>query len=250
MNTPSFNLPNIEESEQTPLVQELLQIIMQQQTYIDQLEDEISKLKKQNTKPKIRPSQMDKEAGQSNNDETSRPKIKIKKKNEQIKIDQRVQVKAENVPQGSVFKGYQEYIVQDIIIKPNNTCLARKRWQTPDGTYVIAPPPKEVSVRHFGSTLISFILYQYYNQHVTQPLLLEQLREYEIEISAGQLNRILTEDKEVFHQEKEAILEVGCEVSDYIQTDDTGKQNKGKNGYCTLETNYLLGLRVLIAPVV
>jgi len=37
-------------------------------------------------------------------------------------------------------------------------------------------------------------------------LLLEQLREYGIVISAGQLHRILTEHQEPFHQEKAAVL--------------------------------------------
>lgn len=237
MNPPTFNLPNIEESEQTPLVQELLQIILQQQEYIGQLEDEIKRLKKQNTKPKIRPSVMDKNAGSK----TEKPKEKPKrrKKNAQLNIDQTVKVEVENIPEGSVFKGYQEYIVQDIIIRPNNTRYLLERWQTPTGTYIIAPPPEEVKGRHFGPTLISFILYQYYNQHVTQPLILEQLREFGVEISTGQLNRILIEDKELFHQEKDTILDVGCEVSDHIQTDDTGARHQGKNGYCTYIGNEL-----------
>jgi hypothetical protein len=35
---------------------------------------------------------------------------------------------------------------------------------------------------------------------VTQPLLLEQLHEFGIEISAGQLSHLLTQDQERFHQ--------------------------------------------------
>jgi hypothetical protein len=68
---------------------------------------------------------------------------------------------------------------------------------------------------------------------VTQPLLLAQLREWGIEISSGQLNRILIENKTLFHQEKQDILAAGLAVSDYIQVDDTGARHKGKNGYCT-----------------
>ena len=74
---------------------------------------------------------------------------------------------------------------------------------------------------------------------MTQPLLLEQLWEWEIEISSGQLNRLLTEDKEAFHQEKDEILSVGKEVSEHLQTDDTGSRHKGKNGYCTYIGNDL-----------
>ena len=44
---------------------------------------------------------------------------------------------------------------------------------------------------------------------------LEQLREWGVDICAGQIERILNEGKERFHQEKAAILRVGLEVSDY-----------------------------------
>ena len=54
-----------------------------------------------------------------------------------------------------------------------------------------------------------------------------------IDISAGQLNNLLIEEKERFHQEKDRILSVGLEVSAYINVDDTGARHQGKNGYCT-----------------
>jgi len=69
--------------------------------------------------------------------------------------------------------------------------------------------------------------------------LLEQLREFGLEISSGQLSRILTENQDGFHQEKDEILSAGIEVSDYLQTDDTGARHQGKNGYCTYVGNDL-----------
>jgi hypothetical protein len=63
--------------------------------------------------------------------------------------------------------------------------------------------------------------------------LLEQLHELDIDISTGQLNNMLIENKEHFHQEKDRILAVGLQVSSYINVDDTGARHKGKNGYCT-----------------
>jgi hypothetical protein len=78
---------------------------------------------------------------------------------------------------------------------------------------------------------------QHHHQHVTQPLLLEQLHDFGIEISAGQLSRLLTEGQDVFHQEKAQLLNVGLDVSPYLQTDDTGARPAGKNGYCTFIGN-------------
>ncbi len=63
--------------------------------------------------------------------------------------------------------------------------------------------------------------------------MLEQLDGFGIDISAGQLNNLLIEEKDRFHQEKDRILSVGLEVSSYINVDDTGARHQGNNGYCT-----------------
>ncbi len=54
---------------------------------------------------------------------------------------------------------------------------------------------------HFGATMRSFILYQYYHALVTEPLLLEELHEYGVAISSGQLHALIVENKERFHRE-------------------------------------------------
>ena len=63
--------------------------------------------------------------------------------------------------------------------------------------------------------------------------ILEQIRDIGVEISSGQLNNIITENLEEFHQEKDDILKAGLSNPEYIQTDDTGARHKGVNGYCT-----------------
>ena len=115
---------------------------------------------------------------------------------------------------GSVFKGYEEFVVQDLVLEPRVILYRRERWLTPDGRSLVAPLPAEVVPgSHFGPDLICFILHQYHHQHVTQPLLLEQLHQLGIDISAGELNRILTEGKDAFHQEKAELLPAALAVS-------------------------------------
>ena len=60
---------------------------------------------------------------------------------------------------------------------------------------------------------MSYVLHQYYHAHITQSLLLEQLHEWEMEISAGQLNHLLTEGHERFHEEKAKVKAAGLAVS-------------------------------------
>ena len=133
-------------------------------------------------------------------------------------------------------------MVQELLIQNENTRYLRARYDLPGGGSVLAPFPAgvlPVEGGHFGANLIVYILDQYHQAQVTEPLLLEQLWEYGIDISAGQLHRILTENKEPFHQEKGEVLAAGLTESSYIGTDDTGARHQGKNGYCTALGNDL-----------
>jgi len=241
-----IQIPKIPKEQKTPFVNQLLEIIQQQFEQIQQqaeqiqqqveqiqiLKDEIAKLKKLNGKPKIKPSNLDK-----NTDEKKKKKKKKKNwfkrsKTKKIEIHENIEIQPDEIPEGSKFKGYSDFIVQDIQIINHNIRYRRAQWETPSGEYVIGELPNSVS-GHFGNNLISFILYQYYSCHVTQPLIYEQLNEFGIEISAGQINNIIIKSKEKFHKEKEQILATGLEMSKYINVDDTGARHKGKNGYCT-----------------
>ena len=124
--------------------------------------------------------------------------------------------------------------VQELIIEAQNTRYRLAIWKTPTGKYLKGKLPEKVrALGHFGVMLRSYLLYQYHHCHVTQPKLLEQMREWQIDISAGQLNRLLVEDKEAYHGEKQDILRVGLMVSSYINTDDTSARHQGVNSYCT-----------------
>jgi hypothetical protein len=141
-------------------------------------------------------------------------------------------LKPADIPPGSKFMGYKEFVVQDILISNWNTRYLRERWVTPAGDNICGILPKEID-SHFGPTLKAFILYQYYGCCVTQPLIAEQLHELGVVISNGEINNIITENKEQFHNEKERILKAGLQLSGYINVDDTGARHKGGNGFCT-----------------
>ena len=69
-----------------------------------------------------------------------------------------------------------------------------KRWEIPSGDFVIADLHEDINGR-FGSTLVLLILSQHYGCCVTQPLILEQLRELGVDISSGQVNNIIIKNK-------------------------------------------------------
>ncbi len=224
-------IKNIPESEKTPLVIALLEINQQHAEEIQHLKDEIARLKGQKPKPKIKPSNLDKKTDKKN--KKSRKKRRRKKsKTKNIEIHENRKLHPENRPHGSTFIDYKDFFVQDIIFTNWNIRYRRGRWLTPSGKFITAKLPKYVN-GHFGAGLISFSMYQNYGCHVTQPLLLEQLREINVDISAGQLNNILIKNKDEFHKEKEQMLSTGLKISKHINVDDTGARHKGKNGYCT-----------------
>jgi hypothetical protein len=224
-----------------------LETIQQQQTRIEALKAEVARLKKLPKKPKIRPSTLPKDDDESDHDdsddtgasgqgETDDAKGKTpnsRKRKKKLTIHKTQVIKPDNLPEGSRLLGYEDYTVQDLLIQAHNTLYRLARYQTPDGKALIGVLPEELQDSHFGITLKSYILYQYYHQRATQPLILQQLSEWEIDISSGQISRILTEDKECFHTEKDELLSAGINNSDYIHVDDTGSRHDGKNGYCT-----------------
>ncbi len=261
-------LPEIFDSEKTPLVVLLLELVRQQERLVSvaerqltplrsriaslesqvvqlleqnhlqkeqlqSLKDEIARLKGHSQRPKIKPSGLEgKKARGKKKRRGKRPGSKKRSKTCNLEIHETVVVEPDDVPDGSLSKGYEDFVVQELVIEVRNIRYRRARYRTPEGRYVLGQLPDDVK-GHFGPTLTSFILYQYYHCHVTQPLIHEQLREWGVDISAGQVNRIITLGKEQFHAEKAAILRVGLMVSGYVHVDDTGARHNGKNGVCT-----------------
>ena len=237
MDTPKPQLPKISQEERTPLVDVLLELLAWQQKQIDALEQEILKLKGETTKPKIKPSKMDKATSEDCDTDDSGPSKQNKgpkrSKTEHLKIDATITVEPETIPEGSSFKGYREVVVKDLEFETFNTCYRLAQYQTPDGRYVSGQLPDALNGGHFGNTLVGFILYQYHHQHVTQPLLLKQLQDLGVDISSGRLSQFITDGLDLFHDEKDALLQTGLSVSQYVHTDDTSARHDGKNGYCT-----------------
>ena len=223
--------PKIPEDQITPVVAELLELIRLQMDEIQFLRDEIARLKGQKPRPNIKPSHLEKAL--RSNKTKKRKKRPKKSKTKKIEIHDVVAIKPDDLPEGSKLKDHQDYIVQDIVLGNWNTCYRRQRWQTPSGEYILGQLPEHVKGTHFGSTLTAFILHQYHGCHVTQPLIKEQLHELGVNISTGQINNIIVNNKDRFHDEKDQILSTGLKLSGYVHVDDTGARHNGKNGYCT-----------------
>jgi hypothetical protein len=228
-----LTLPDIPEAERSPLVLVLLDILHQQQERLALLEDEIARLKGLQPRPTIQPSTLE-TPRQPPTPGHKRPGSDKRPKNAQLTLHREIIVPLPKPPAGATFKGYEDYVVQELLLEARVTRYRREAWQDANGHTLLAPLPDEVLPgRHFGPTLHSYVLHQHYHQRVTQPLLLEQLHQRGLDLSAGQLHNLLTENRDVFHREKEAVLPAGLQVSSYVQVDDTGARHQGQTGYCT-----------------
>jgi len=233
-------------AQQQQTIEQLQQQVQRQQIEIEALKDEVARLQRRPAKPKIRPSTLPKDdtkadddddndsAGQGGGSDRSQKANTARKRKKKLTIHETKIIKPDALPAGSRLLGYADFTVQDLLVQPHNTRYRLARYRTPDGDALIGKLPKDVQQGgHFGTLLKGFILYQYYHQRVTQPLILQQLTEWGVAISSGQISRILTEEKADFHAEKDALLRAGINSSRYIQVDDTGSRHDGKNGYCT-----------------
>jgi len=197
------------------------------------LKEELARLNKRPTRPQLKPSVI------AENDKSYR---QLKKKRTQqknpnkskLKITQTVILKPkQHIPEGSRFKGYKTFMVQELELNCQCIVYQRERWKAPNGEEILGEFPEHLRKHHFGPKRRQFILYQYFHNHVTQPLLLNQLRERGISISSGQLSNWLTKNNQSFSDEKETLLSTALRNSEYVQVDDTGARHQGKNGYCT-----------------
>lgn len=237
-----FEIPK---EERTPTMEQLLRIIIEQREEIARLREEINRLKGVPPQPQRKPSMLGQdEPPRSDTSKKSRRKKRKgkrpgsdkRKKTSELRIDDIVPCVPESLPDGAVRVSYRDWVVQDLVIRSHNVCYRREIYQLPDGSFIAGELPVQVA-GHFGATLRSYVLYQHYQNHVTQPLILEELRDLAVDISAGQIDRLLHQGHEAFFQEKASLLPAAREVSQYFHTDDTSARHRGKNGHTTVISN-------------
>lgn len=192
--------------------------------------DEIARLKGLKGRPDIKPSGMEQATSDQPKGTGRRFGRRGKKPLARVAVEDRVL--APEVPDGARFKGYEDFVVQDLVISPQVIRYRRERWVTADGRTVLAPLPAGIR-GHFGPELRRFVLMQYPQGQVTVPRLVAQLQAIGIGISKRQVMRLLNDGQDAFLAEAQDMLRAGLAGAPWLTVDDTGARHKAKNGYCT-----------------
>ncbi len=234
---PTIDISQMTELDVRALATRLLGELAEATQIIQDLKDEIARLKGVKGRPNVKPSGMNNKAGsgkegEGNNRSQRRrgPKNNHDESSNSNVVKEEQTIKAVHVPEGSRFKGYEDFVVQDLIIQAKITVYHRERWQTPEGITIVSLLPEGIT-GHFGPDLQRFILSEYYRGQVTMPKITAILDDIGIEISKRQVVRLLNQGKELFLDEDRAVLQAGLENGRWITVDDTGGRHKAENQY-------------------
>lgn len=203
--------------------------------------DEIARLKGEQGKPPTKPhTPSPPSPDHSSERERHQPAERVKRgKRDQIVIDrtQNLAVDPAILPPDAQFKGYEEVVVQDIVIRTDNILFRKEKWYAPaTGQTYLAPLPAGYQGA-FGPGIQALILVLYFASQMTEPKIADWFAHVGISISDGQISNLLIKDQARFHAEKDAAYAAGLRSSPWQHLDDTSTRVNGQNQHCHVVTN-------------
>ena len=205
------------------------------------LRDENNLLKGEQTKPKIRGSKKNDDISSENERKQRNPRKdrESNSRKDKIEIHQTETCKVDRsiLPEDAVSKGYRYATIRDIIVKPWNTYYQLEVFYSPlEGKTYSGELPDSVK-GEFGPGLRTLILTLYHEANVSEPKIHEFLENMGVLISKATISRIITEDNDLFHEEKSEIFQSGLNSTTYQQIDDTSARVNGNNWHTQIICN-------------
>lgn len=208
------------------------------------LRDEVARLKGEQGRPDIKPNNRGAGGGDHSSEQERKkgrkqPKFKVKKK---VEVDRRqpCPVDKSTLPEDAEYKGIETAVVQDLVFRRDNVAFDREKFYSPSaGKTYLGPLPDGYAGYRFGPGVRSWVLMQYYATGTSEPKILQLLQHIGVEMSAGELSRLLIQDIESFHAERAEVHQAGLASSPWQQLDDTSTRVGGINQYCHVLCNPL-----------
>ncbi len=225
------------------LVEVLVGENMRLREEVQQLRDEINRLKGEQGKPTIRPQTKDGNYNQNHSSEKQRKIPKDKKprgkKQGKIRVDRQVTIELDKakLPKDAQFKGYETTVIQDLVVKTDNIEFKRAIYYSPSLRKTFTADLPGGYRGEFGPSMKALVLSLYNDSGMTQPALKKFLKTFGIQIAGATISRMLTDNHEDFHQEKNDIVVEGLKSTSYHHFDDTSARVNGKNHHTHILCN-------------
>jgi hypothetical protein len=222
------------------LVENLQAKVAEQAQEIQQLRDEVSRLKGEQGKPKVKANKAALDLSSEKERRQSKPHHKSSKQ-EKIPIDREVTLKVDGsqLPEDAQGVRYEEVVIQDIAFHTDTIKFRREKYYSPGQKRSYLAPLPAGYIGQFGPAVKAWVLSLYFGGRMSEPKILEVLHTVGLQISAGMRSDMLIKDQDIFHAESAAVLRAGLESSPWQHLDSTGTRVNGLNQHCHILANPL-----------
>jgi hypothetical protein len=225
------------------LVEDLSADLRDAQAEIQRLRDENNRLKGEQGKPDIKPpTSPTPPTNYSSELERHRRAERGKRgKRHPITIDreQTLAVERAILPPDAEFKGYEEVVVQDVVIRTDNVRFWKEVFYAAStGRSYRAPLPRGYH-GEFGPGIHALVLVLAFGCLVSEAKIRELLTNVGVQIADGTISNLLIKNQTAFHTEADAVVQAGLQSSPWQQIDDTGTRVNGQNQHCQIVCNPL-----------
>jgi len=209
---------------------------------VQRLRDEINRMKGEQGKPDIKANKPKTEEASKHSSEKERHEGQewhkgSKKAQIEINREEVVKVNREELPGDAEFKGYEEVVVQDIVVKSDNVRFRKEKYYAASTQKSYEGEMPCGYEGQFGPGVKSLIPALYFGMGMSEPKIHEFLTNMGLQISEGEVSNLLIKEKEEFHAEKEAVYEAGLKSTPYQHVDDTLTRVDGENQHCHIVCN-------------
>jgi hypothetical protein len=206
------------------------------------LRDEVRRLQGEQGQPKIRPHTPRSPRNYSSERERRQPKPRTKGTPRAplvIHREETLSVDRTTLPSDARFKGYEEVVVRDVLLRADNVRFRKEKFWSPTTrqTYLAPLPPGYRG--QFGPGLRALTPTLYFGAGMSEPDIRALYAHAGLAISAGQVSALLLHGQEALEAEEQAAWEAGLAVSPYQHIDQTGTRVDGQNQHCTIVCNPL-----------
>ena len=207
------------------------------------LRDAINQLKGEQGKPKGKGNQPTPPAPDYSSERERHPPQRRGKRGPRAPIpidrEQVLTVDPTTLPPDAQFKGYEEVVVQDVVVRTDNILFRKEKFYSAavGKTYLAALPAGYQG--EFGPGIHALVLICYFACQMTEPKIHAWFQQLGVQISTGEISNLVIKDHGSFHQEQDAVYEAGLRSSPWQHIDDTATRVNGQNYHCHIVDNPL-----------